>query len=60
MKVKILVNATDKEYATFNCPKYNLFGIIDKEQYEGKISIQCPNCDFHKTIDFRQVKKEGR
>lgn len=54
MKLKILNNATNKEYAAFNCPKCNLHGIIDKDQYEGKISIQCPKCDFHKTIDFRK------
>ncbi len=56
MKVKVLINSTNKEFATFNCPKCNLYGTIDKDQYEGKISIQCPNCDFHKTINFRQNK----
>lgn len=44
----------DENYAWFTCPKCGLTGIIDKEQYEGKVSIDCPECDFHKTIDFRE------
>ncbi|KKN03817.1 hypothetical protein LCGC14_1103900 [marine sediment metagenome] len=33
----------------FRCPKCNELGAIDEEQADGKVSIVCPNCDFHKT-----------
>lgn len=52
--VTVLGNPSDDRYATFVCPKCGFSGTIDKDQYEGKVSIQCPlGCSFHETIDFR-------
>lgn len=50
--MKILVNPTDDEYATFDCPKCGLHGVVDKDQYEGKVSIDCPKCEFHEMINL--------
>lgn len=53
IEAKILTNATDQEYATIDCPGCKALKVMDREQYEGKVSIQCA-CGFHKTIDFRR------
>ena len=39
-------------YALFRCPWCGDLGNIDKDQYEGKVSIQC-DCGFHVTLDLR-------
>ena len=47
-------NPTDHQYAMFTCPKCGALGIIDKDQFEGKVSMICPStCGFHETIDSR-------
>ena len=34
------------------CPNCGLEVSIDQDQYEGKISIDCPNCKYHETHNF--------
>lgn len=51
-KVKKLEWTPDR-YALFNCPRCETQAWLDKDQYEGKVSINCGNCEFHETIDFR-------
>lgn len=48
-------NPTDSIYADFTCPTCSFEGFVDKDQYEGRVSIRCPteNC-FHEMIDFRK------
>jgi len=53
MNAKILTNETETEYATLDCPQCGTHGTIDRDQYEGKVSILC-DCGFHQTIDFRR------
>ena len=38
--------------ALIECPECNLKAWIDQDQYYGEISIDCPECEFHKTINF--------
>ena len=37
----------------YKCPDCNVWGYIDDDQYEGKISIQC-SCGFHKTLNLKK------
>ncbi len=36
------------------CPDCGLSARIDDDQYHGRVSVDCPECPFHKTIDFSQ------
>lgn len=38
----------------FKCPDCRVWGYIDKDQYEGKVSIQC-DCGFHKTLNLKNI-----
>ncbi|KKM72631.1 hypothetical protein LCGC14_1418610 [marine sediment metagenome] len=40
----------------FDCPTCGLTATIDQDQYEGKASIQCPACDFHETINLKELE----
>ncbi len=35
------------------CPRCQKSGLIDEDQYFGRVSIQC-DCGFHETINFRK------
>ena len=50
-KVRVF-NFSDKCYASFTCPICKMEDIIDKDQYEGKVSIDCPKCKFHETLNL--------
>ena len=39
----------------FCCPGCGLCGDIDADQMEGRVSIDCPECDFHETLRPRIV-----
>lgn len=45
-------------YPLFKCPQCKGVGIIDEEQFHGKVSIQCPfaPCTYHETKDWAEVK----
>lgn len=34
----------------FCCPGCRLVGEIDLDQAQGRVSIVCPECDFHETL----------
>lgn len=55
--VRVLQNASDTLYATYVCPWCGVKGVIDREQYEGKISILC-DCGYHETVDLRKASKK--
>lgn len=59
-KAQIFESGDEEIYASLICPDCGLFGTIDKEQYEGVVSIDCPGCDFHKTIDFTLGKEDEK
>lgn len=44
----------------FKCPGCGLLGFIDDEQYHGKVSIQCPGCVFHMTIDLSKEETKEK
>jgi hypothetical protein len=44
----------DGEIVTqFKCPGCQMWGDIDADQFEGRVSIDCPNCEYHGTIPVR-------
>lgn len=54
--VQKLINASDEVYAVGNCPICTTFASLDIDQFHGRVSIQCENCDYHETHDLS--KKE--
>lgn len=54
-KPKIIFEGNnDARYASLTCPKCGIVASIDRDQYEGRVSILC-DCGWHETIDFREV-----
>jgi len=44
------------------CPKCGVWGVIDDDQFHGRVSILC-ECGFHETVDLAElfpkiIKKE--
>jgi len=41
------------------CPKCGIWADADHDQFDGKVSLDCPNtvCDYHETHNFRDLKK---
>jgi len=37
------------------CPGCGTMGKVDKDQVEGKVSIVCPECEYHETHDLRPL-----
>lgn len=42
------------EIALARCPLCDHAGWIDREQLCGEVSIDCPNCSYHETVDLRE------
>ncbi len=44
----------DELHASIRCPSCGGVGWIDRDQYEGRVSIACPwgGCNYHETHDF--------
>lgn len=40
-------------WAVVRCPGCRGAGTVDFDQYQGKASIDCDNCDYHETHDLR-------
>lgn len=36
------------------CPGCGIRARIDRDQYEGKVSVDCPECSYHETHDHRR------
>lgn len=34
------------------CPKCGMWGDVDDDQLHGRVSVDCPQCDFHETRDW--------
>lgn len=41
------------------CPGCGLRAHIDRDQYEGRVSVDCPDCDYHETHDLRTAQGDG-
>jgi len=43
-------------YAQISCPSCGYVAWIDREQFEGKVSIMCDkeDCSYHETRDLRE------
>ncbi len=54
--VKVLKNATDDQYATLVCPGCGTKGILDKDQYQGRVSVLC-DCGWHETHNFEVAQE---
>ena len=50
-----LIDATDEVYAVANCPVCTRYATLDKDQFHGKVSIQCTKCDYHETHDLSKL-----
>lgn len=38
------------------CPGCGQWGEIDGEQYIGRVSIDCPDCEYHETHDLSKAR----
>ena len=49
-----VIGATEESFPLFRCPKCKTSGIIDKDQFHGRVSVVCGNseCDYHETTDW--------
>lgn len=54
-----LVRRDGKPVTKFQCPQCSLWGDIDEDQFYGRVSIQCPECTFHETIDLSALVEKG-
>ena len=44
---------SDDLCVTIRCPSCGGVGWIDRDQYEGRVSVACPeSCDYHETHDL--------
>lgn len=46
-------------FAVVRCPDCKGAGPIDLDQWEGKVSIQCDNCNYHETHNMTEVLKNA-
>lgn len=50
-----VVRQDDEAVWKFCCPGCGLVGEVDLDQVQGKVSIDCPECDFHETLVPRVI-----
>lgn len=41
------------------CPGCEAWGFIDDDQYHGRVSIDCLECDYHETVNLAVVCTEA-
>lgn len=41
------------------CPDCGIWGLIDDDQWHGRVSVNCPNCDYHETHDLASMYADG-
>ena len=46
-----------KPIIKFRCPGCGGWGSIDDDQYNGRVSIQCTECEFHETINLAEPEE---
>lgn len=54
-----IVEATS-ESIKVKCPKCGFIGSIDKDQFQGNVSIDCPNCRFHETHNLESEVENAK
>ena len=49
-----VIGATQESFALFRCPSCKSSGLIDDDQFHGRVSIQCETegCSYHETKDW--------
>lgn len=50
------VTIDGKPTVKLRCPKCGVWGEIDDDQYEGRVSVYHDGCDFHETHNFRELR----
>jgi hypothetical protein len=55
----VLANATRESYALVVCPQCETHGLVDQDQFEGRVSMQCAVCPYHETHDLRAGLEEA-
>ena len=62
------VNFDGKDTAYLECPQCGVVGVLDDDQFNGRVSVLCGNgCLFHETRDYktfienaeREMKNKG-
>lgn len=50
-----VTGATAESFPLFRCPLCDLTGEIDEDQFEGRVSIDCPDyaCNYHETKNWK-------
>jgi hypothetical protein len=45
---------------TVKCPKCGKVGVLDEDQFFGRISTECPRegCGFHEMVDWSKIKDD--
>ena len=43
------------EILEVRCPECGLLASVDSDQYKGKVSMDCVECDYHETHDLRDI-----
>jgi hypothetical protein len=46
------VTRDDEPVRQFHCPGCGQWADIDDDQFHGRVSIDCPDCEFHETLDL--------
>lgn len=47
-----VVGANKESFPLFRCPGCKGVGEIDDDQFNGRVSIDCTNCEYHETQDW--------
>lgn len=49
-----VIGTNAESFPLFRCPTCGVVGEIDEDQYRGRVSIECPECTYHETMDWSQ------
>lgn len=55
-----VVGATKESFPLCRCPKCRKTGVVDLGQFRGLVSMICPSCDFHETINWELLDSSDR
>lgn len=48
------IGTTDESFPLFRCPGCKQVGDIDDDEFHGRVSIDCTNCEYHETKDWSE------
>ncbi len=61
MKIELKhIKLDGKPAVKLRCPKCGVWAYMDDDQYHGKVSVDCSNCDYHETHNFKKGKDEEK